>query len=307
MKTASIELGAPPRPRHRPVALLHAVVVTARPRQWVKNALVLAAPLAAEVLRERTALVHVAIAFVVLCIAASGTYFVNDVSDIAADRLHPTKRLRPVAAGLLPAPLALILGIGLLAGALGLSTVLGLAFAGVVLTYIALTVAYSMWLKMIPVVDVAAVASCYLLRAIAGAVAVPVAVSPSFLLVASFAALFIVVGKRHGDHLALDEDARPYRSTLTAYTPDFTSQLVAASLTATLLSYAEWAFTLDVGERGIPWVACSVLPFTVGMLRATQLVVRGEGVDPERLLADPGLVAAGVTVAFLLVAGLYLW
>ena len=91
------------------------------------------------------------------------------------------------------------------------------------------------------------------------------------------------------------------------YTPDFTSQLVAASLTATLLSYAEWAFTIDVGERGIPWVACSVLPFTVGMLRATQLVVRGEGVDPERLLADPGLVAAGVTVASLLVAGLYLW
>ena len=105
MKTASIELGAPPRPRHRPVALLHAVVVTARPRQWVKNALVLAAPLAAEVLRQRTALVHVGIAFVVLCVAASGTYFVNDVTDIAADRLHPTKRLRPVAAGLLPAPL----------------------------------------------------------------------------------------------------------------------------------------------------------------------------------------------------------
>ena len=307
MRTSAIEVGAPSRPSHHPTAILHAIVVTARPRQWVKNALVLAAPLAAEVLRQRTALEHVAIAFVVLCIAASGTYFVNDVSDIAADRLHPTKRLRPVAAGLLPAPLALTLGIALLAGALGLSTVLGVAFLSVVATYIALTVAYSMWLKMIPVVDVVAVASCYLLRAIAGAVAVPVAVSSSFLLVASFAALFIVVGKRHGDHLALDDDARPYRSTLTAYTPDFTSQLIAASLTATLLSYAEWAFTIDVGEGGLPWVACSVLPFAVGMLRATQLVVRGEGVDPERLLVDPGVLAAGVTVACLLVAGLYLW
>jgi decaprenyl-phosphate phosphoribosyltransferase len=289
------------------MSLAHAVVVTARPRQWVKNALVLAAPLAAEVLRQRTALEHVAIAFVVLCMAASGTYFLNDVTDIAADRLHPTKRLRPVAAGALPVSIAISIGVGLLAGALGLGTVLGLGFAAVVMTYIALTVAYSIWLKLIPVVDVAAVASCYLLRAIAGAVAVPVAVSPSFLLVASFAALFVVVGKRHGDHLALDADSRPYRSTLTAYTPDFTSQLIAASLTATLLAYAEWAFSIDVGEGGVPWVACSVLPFTVGMLRATQLVVRGEGVDPERLVADPGLALAGVAVASLLVAGFYLW
>jgi decaprenyl-phosphate phosphoribosyltransferase len=305
MRTSPIELGAPSRRAHRPTALVHAIVVTARPRQWIKNALVLAAPLAAEVLRQRTALEHVAIAFVVLCVAASGTYFVNDVSDIAADRLHPTKRLRPVAAGLLPAWLALTFGIGLLVGALALSTVLGLAFTSVVVVYTALTVAYSMWLKMIPVVDVAAVASCYLLRAIAGAVAVPVAVSQSFLLVASFAALFVVVGKRHGDHLALDADARPYRSTLTAYTPDFTTQLIAATLTATLLAYASWAFSIDV-EGGVPWVACSVLPFTVGMLRATQLVVRGEGVDPERLLVDPGLLMAGAAVALLLVAGLYL-
>ena len=187
-----------------------------------------------------------------LCVAASGTYFVNDVTDIAADRLHPTKRLRPVAAGLLPAPLTLILGIGLLAGALGLSTVLGLAFAGVVLACIALTVAYSMWLKMVPVVDVAAVASCYLLRVSPARSPCPLSSAPRFCCVASFGALFIVVGKRHGDHLALDQDERPYRSTLTAYTPDFTSQLVTASLTATLLSYAEWAFTLDVGERWHP-------------------------------------------------------
>ena len=229
---------------------------------------------------------HVAVVFVVLCIAASGTYFVNDVSDIAADRLHPTKRLRPVAAGILPAPLALILGIGLLAAALGLSTVLGVAFAGVVLTYIALTVAYSMWLKMVPVVDVAAVASCDPLAVIAGAVAVPVVVSPSFLLVASFAALFVVVGKRHGDHLALDEDVWPYRSTLTV-TRRLHEPAGRGEPHRDAALYAEWAFTLDVGERASRGVACSVLPFTVGTLRATQLVVRGEGVEPERLLVGP--------------------
>ena len=284
-------------------SLARGLVITARPRQWIKNGLVLAAPLAAEVLHHRTVLERVAIAFLALCMAASGTYFVNDVTDIDSDRTHPTKRNRPVAAGTVPVGLALTVGIGLLVLALGTATALGFAFVGVVATYIALTVSYSTWLKMIPVVDIAAVASGFLLRAIAGAVAV----SPAFLLVASFGALFVVVGKRHGDQLALDVDAAPYRATLAAYTPEFTSQLVAASLTATLVCYAMWAFNTDLGESGVPWVACSMLPLTVGMLRATQLVVRGEGVDPERMLADPGLlIAAGVMVA-MLIAGLYIW
>jgi decaprenyl-phosphate phosphoribosyltransferase len=289
------------------IGLTKALIRTARPRQWIKNGLVLAAPLAAEVLSERAVAARVTVAFVALCVAASGTYFVNDVTDIAADRVHPTKRLRPVAAGAISIRLALAVGIALLVSALAIAAMLGPAFVGVVALYIALTVAYSTWLKMVPVVDVAAVASGFLLRAIAGAVAAEVAVSASFLLVSSFAALFIVVGKRHGEQLALPRGAPPYRATLTAYTPEFTSQLVSASLTATLVSYAAWAFSLDVGEGGLPWVALSVLPFTVGMLRATQLVVRGDGADPEQMLFDPGLVLAGTAVGALLVAGLYLW
>ena len=299
--TATSEVRAPR------ASLARGLVTTSRPRQWIKNGLVLAAPLAAEVLRQRTVLEHVVVAFVALCVAASGTYFVNDVTDIDADRSHPTKRKRPVASGVVPVPLALTVGIALLVLALGIAAVLGLAFVAVVATYVALTVSYSTWLKMIPVVDIAAVASGFLLRAIAGAVAVPVAVSPPFLLVASFGALFVVVGKRHGDQLALDVDAAPYRATLAAYTPEFTSQLVAASLTATLVCYAMWAFNTDLGESGVPWVACSMLPFTVGMLRATQLVVRGEGVDPERMLGDPGLLVAGGLTVAMLIAGLYLW
>lgn len=291
----------------RQMGLTRALVRTARPRQWIKNALVLAAPLAAEVLSERAVAARVAVAFVALCVAASGTYFVNDVTDYAADRVHPTKRLRPVAAGAISVRLALTVGILLLVSALAISATLGPAFVGVVALYIALTVAYSTCLKMIPVVDIAAVATGFLLRAIAGAVAAQVAVSASFLLVASFAALFIVVGKRHGEQLALPQGATPHRATLSAYTPEFTSQLVSASLTATLVSYAAWAFSLDLGEGGLPWVALSVLPFTVGMLRATQLVVRGDGADPEQMLFDPGLIIAGAAVGALLVAGLYLW
>ena len=289
------------------VSLARGLVITARPRQWIKNVLVLAAPLAAEVLHHRTVLEHAVTAFVALCIAASGTYFVNDVTDIDSDRNHPAKRNRPVAAGVVSVRLALTVGITLLLFALAVSVVLGPAFVAVVATYIALTVSYSTWLKMIPVVDIAAVATGFLLRAIAGAVAVPVALSSAFLLVASFGALFVVVGKRHGDQLALDVDVAPYRPTLAAYTPEFTSQLVAASLTATLVCYAMWAFNTDLGEAGVPWVACSMLPFTVGMLRATQLVVRGEGVDPERMLADPGLLVAGGLTFAMLVAGLYVW
>jgi decaprenyl-phosphate phosphoribosyltransferase len=295
------ELGAPR------TSLARGLVATARPRQWAKNILVFAAPLAAEVLRERTVIARLAVAFVALCIAASGTYFVNDVTDRKADRGHPIKRQRPVATGALSVSVALAVGLALLLIAFGVAATLGPAFLAVIAAYVVLTLLYSVWLKLIPVVDIAAVATGFLLRAIAGAVAVPVPISTSFLLVASFGALFVVVGKRHGDRLAVDVDAAPHRPTLAAYTPEFTAQLVSASLTATLVCYATWAFALDVGEGGIPWVAWSVLPFTVGMLRATQLVVRGEGIDPERMAEDPGLLLAGVTVVLLLVAGLYVW
>ena len=283
------------------VSAVHGLWRTARPHQWIKNGLVGVAPLAAGQLTSPVTIVRIMIAVAVMCLAASGTYLLNDV---AADRRHPTKRLRPVAAGIVGERTASVGGVVLLAAALVVAATLGWSFAVVVATYVVLTVSYTKWLKHVPIVDIVAVASGFLLRAIAGAVATSVAVSGPFLLVASFGALFLVVGKRFGEQAGLGEHAAAHRPTLAAYTPAFLSQLVSVSLCATLLTYAMWAFTLDLGEGGgIPWAAVSVLPFAVAMLRAAQLVIRGDGADPADLLRDDGLkAAAAVTLVLVLLA-----
>ena len=279
---------------------------SARPHQWIKNGLVAVAPLAAGQLTSSATIVRITIAVASMCLAASGTYLLNDVADAAADRIHPIKRLRPVAAGVVCQRTASVGGVVLLISALVVAATLGWGFAAVVGLYVALTVSYTRWLKHVPIVDIVAVTSGFLLRAIAGAVATSVAVSGPFLLVASFGALFLVVGKRYGEQLRLGDDAGTHRPTLAAYTPAFLTQLLSVSLCATLVTYAMWAFTLEIGEGGgIPWAAVSVLPFAVAMMRAAQLVSRGDGADPADLLHDDGLKAAAAATLVLVLLAVY--
>jgi decaprenyl-phosphate phosphoribosyltransferase len=291
---------------YRVGSVARGLVRAARPRQWVKNLLVLAAPFTAEVLLDTRVVARLVIATAALCLAASSTYLLNDVIDASADRLHPTKRHRPIAAGVVPPRVALGASVALVIGAVAVGSVLGAAFAGLVIAYLTLTVSYSSWLKRIPIVDVLAVASGFLLRAVAGAVAVGVTATTSFLLVASFGSLFLVVAKRHGERFHLGPNPAT-RAALVAYTPELTGQLLSISVTATLVSYATWAFGLDRGEGGLPWMALSVLPFAAGMLRALQLALRGDGADPEDLLRDRGLMLAGAAVGLLAILGLYVW
>ena len=291
---------------HRTGSVARGLVRAVRPRQWVKNLLVIAAPFTAEVLLQPGVVARLVIATASLCLAASSTYLLNDVIDASADRLHPTKRHRPIAAGVVPPRVALVASLALLVGAIAVGSILGLTFAGLVVTYITMTIAYSSWLKRIPIVDVLAVASGFLLRAVAGAVAAGVTTTSAFLLVASFGALFLVIAKRHGERFHLGPNAAT-RAALAAYTPELTGQLLSISVTATLVCYATWAFGLDRGEGGLPWTALSVLPFTAAMLRALQLAVRGDGADPEDLLRDRGLLLAGGAVGLLTLLGLYIW
>jgi decaprenyl-phosphate phosphoribosyltransferase len=276
----------------------------ARPRQWVKNLLVFAAPLAAEVLLDRRVVVRLVIATAALCLAASSTYLLNDVIDASADRLHPTKRHRPIAAGVVSPRVALAASAILLIGAVAVGSVLGATFAGLVVAYITLTISYSSWLKRIPFVDVLAVASGFLLRAVAGAAAAGVPATGPFLLVVSFGALFLVIAKRHGERHLLGPGAET-RAALAAYTPELTSRLLSISVAATVVSYASWAFGFDHGESGVPWMALSVLPFVAAMLRALQLALCGTGADPEDLLRDRVLLLAGAAVGLLTFLGLY--
>ncbi|MGH3946189.1 MAG: decaprenyl-phosphate phosphoribosyltransferase, partial [Pseudonocardiaceae bacterium] len=175
------------------------LVRTMRPRQWLKNVLVLAAPFAGGYLFELHVLTAVGIAFVAFSLAASGVYLVNDVNDVEADRAHPIKRNRPIAAGVVAPPLALAVAVLLFAGAIGVSFLASPDLALVTVVYIAVQISYCLWLKHQPVVDIAIVASGFLLRAIAGGAAAEIELSQWFLLVAAFGSLFMVAGKRYAE------------------------------------------------------------------------------------------------------------
>ncbi len=175
----------------------------ARPHQWLKNVLVVAAPGAAGVLLRPEVLGRAAIAFAAFCLVSSGTYLLNDAMDVHADRLHPRKRHRPVASGVVSLGLARIAAAVLLAAGVGLGLVANVWLAVVLAVYVVLMQAYSTVFKKVAVIELAIVSSGFVIRAIAGGVATDVPISTWFLIVTSFASLFIVVGKRHAEQLTL--------------------------------------------------------------------------------------------------------
>ena len=295
-----------------PGQVLDGLLRTARPKQWVKNLLVFAAPGAAGVIDQAEPLADAIIAFAAFCMAASGTYMLNDVADREADALHPTKRDRPVASGLVPPGTATAVGVGLIVGAVALGLLADWHLSVVVALYVAVTTAYSHWLKHIVILDVVAVASGFVLRAIGGAAATGVPVSDWFFIVTSFGSLFVVTGKRQGEvgDLAEEEgDAGDVRATLEEYPPSFLAYLRTVSSGVMLVAYCVWAFDASfvAGEGSIPWFELSILPFVVAVLRYSLLLDRGEGGTPEELFfRDRPLQLAGVVWAAVYGTAVYL-
>jgi decaprenyl-phosphate phosphoribosyltransferase len=190
-------LPAEPERRRRVTALL----VATRPRQWLKNLLVVAAPLAAGTLLHEPVLVRTACALVAFCLQSGAVYLVNDVVDADSDRRHPVKKLRPVAAGVVTPAVALVTAGVLTASAMAVSLVVGWRLAAVLCVYVACSLAYTLAIKAQPVFDLALVTAGFVLRAVAGGVAGDVPLSQWFLLVVSFGSLFMVAGKRYADAL----------------------------------------------------------------------------------------------------------
>jgi decaprenyl-phosphate phosphoribosyltransferase len=193
--------------------------VALRPRQWLKNLLVFAAPLAAGQVFVPDILLPTVIAFVAFCLVSSATYLINDVRDIEVDRQHPTKRTRPIAAGQVKVPVAIGTAAVLTVAALAIAWWDRPELAGVVLAYFAFTLSYSLALKNEPVIELALLAMGFLLRAIAGGIASNLPISQWFLIVAGFGSLFMAAGKRYCeltrrarvDGSAADLRARPTR------------------------------------------------------------------------------------------------
>lgn len=284
-----------------------AMVVAARPRQWIKNLLVFAAPAAAGVLSEQTALLQTLAAFACFCLAASGTYYLNDAADVDADRRHPKKRFRPIAAGEIAVGPARIMGAVAIVASVGLASLVNWHLAVVVGAYVATTTAYSLWLKHVAVVDVVGVAAGFVLRAIAGAAAVDVPISNWFFIVASFGSLFMVVGKRRAEIAEMGADAASTRSTLGTYSTEFLVQLQTISTSVVLVGYCLWAFE-KAAESGAstPWFQASIVPFALAILRYGLLVDTGHGGAPEDVvLSDRALQLMGLIWLIVFSAGVY--
>ena len=257
----------------------------ARPKQWVKNLLVFAAPGAGGVLDHGSSLWRTLVTFVAFCLTSSGTYFWNDLLDIHHDRKHPTKQHRPIASGAIPTGVGRLAGSFLLLAGIGLAATTRWQTALVVAGYAVLTSLYSTVLKHIAVVDLVAVASGFVLRAVAGAVATDVPMSKWFLLTISFASLFIVAGKRYAELRDLGDDAQT-SSKLNDYSLGFLRIVLSVSCGAALVTYCIWAFdTREAAGSTWPFYELSIIPMGTALLRYTLILEQGHGAAPEEIIA----------------------
>ncbi len=284
---------------------VNGLVRLARPKQWSKNVLVAAAPLAADQLFTLSVVGTTIAAFVCFCLAASSVYMINDVLDVAADRAHLQKRYRPVAAGTVSARAAVICAV--ICAAASLAIPLALAnpnLALVLLAYLALQAAYVWKLKHEAVFDIATIASGFLLRAIAGGVAASIPISHAFLIVVSFGALFMAVCKRYSEIINHDQTNGNTRKSLAQYTPSYLRILLAVSGTITLVGYVMWAFELNTRQpQGPPYAVISIIPFTLAVMRYIKDADSANVEAPEdALLADNGLLVLGLIWLALFVA-----
>jgi decaprenyl-phosphate phosphoribosyltransferase len=282
------------------------IVRTARPRQWIKNILVFAAPLASARLVEPQIFLATLLAFFAFCASASAIYFLNDALDVEADRAHPRKRNRPIASGIVSVPLAVGTAVVLLLLGLAIAAFGGWQLVIVVVIYDAIQIAYCFWLKHQPILDIAVVSTGFLLRMIAGGAATGIELSQWFLLVAVFGSLLMVSGKRYAEILANPDLQGEVRGSLKGYSRTYLAFIWHTAATIVVLGYSLWAFEPATGSVDI-WLSISVAPFVLAVLRYAQHIDRGDAEAPEDIAVhDRMLQAFALLWLVLLALGIYL-
>ncbi|GAB3705382.1 decaprenyl-phosphate phosphoribosyltransferase [Amycolatopsis oliviviridis] len=289
--------------------LVGGIIKTARPRQWVKNVLVFAAPFFAfSKSTDRTGLLIAAlIAFAAFSLVASSVYLINDAVDVEADKAHPTKRNRPIAAGIVPVPVAYVSAVVFFALGLGISFFASWQLAVVLAVYEAVQLGYCFGLKHQPVVDLAIVGSGFLMRSIAGGVAAGIALSQWFLLVTAFGSLFMVAGKRYAEIMLFERTGAKIRSSLKKYSASYLRFVWATSAAILIMSYCLWAFEIRQVEHDSVWAVVSMVPFVVAVLRYAVDVDGGNAGEPEEIaLKDRVLQVLGASWVVTLFLSFYL-
>jgi decaprenyl-phosphate phosphoribosyltransferase len=274
---------------------LKALVSAMRPQQWIKNGLIVVAPAAAGVIKHPSVIRHTVAAFIAFCCVSSAMYLFNDLRDIEADRQHPTKQFRAIPSGQLP--------FGVVKGAAAVLLVAGFAIPFalwhpwqlllVLALYVLITVNYIVWLKNVVIIELAAVASGFILRAYAGAAASHIYASTWFLVVISFGALFLVIGKRTSE--LETHGAGATRKVLAQYTPGFLHSALTLSATVVVTGYCLWAF--DTSSTGLSSIhhhvvpiRLSVVPVVLAMLFIIRSSESTDGEAPEDLLLHNRIV-----------------
>jgi decaprenyl-phosphate phosphoribosyltransferase len=274
-------------------AVVTGLLALLRPKQWVKNLLVGAAPLAAGSILEPGVAWATFVAFVAFVLASSATYCLNDVLDADSDAQHPTKRQRPIPSGRV--------GRGAAAALAGLLAVAAVAVAvpgwlrWVVVGYLALQVAYSALLKHQPVIELGLVSGGFILRAIAGGAATGLPISQWFLIVTGFASLFVVTGKRLSELTWAQGAGSVVRRSLTYYPLSYLRMLLGISASVTVAGYCLWAFETSSGRPGAVWSTVSIIPLVLALFRFALDTDHGRVEEPEEVvLHDPVLLSLGV-------------
>ncbi len=283
-----------------------AVLRTARPRQWPKNLLVFAAPLAGTSLGRRDGLAYALVAAAAFCVASVAVYLVNDVADAERDRRHPVKRHRPIAAGELSKSHAVAVAVACIAVAVAAGFAIRTPLLSVIIGgYVASSLLYSLVLKHIPVVELLFVASGFVLRALGGAAATRVPPSGWFLLVCSLGALLVATAKRYTEMAVLGPDAIRHRPSMRWYRPAALRLTQRITAIAMITAYVLWAMGEHRGWiRG--WHLASALPLAGTLIRFDHLTAQATPRPVEDLLArDVPMVLLEIVWLLTFVTGLW--
>ncbi|MCX5769002.1 MAG: decaprenyl-phosphate phosphoribosyltransferase [Candidatus Hydrogenedentes bacterium] len=279
-----------------PVVVLMQLFKSLRAYQWSKNLLLFAALVFARQLHVPDQLRKSVVAFLAFCAASSAMYLLNDILDVNQDRLHPEKCKRPIAGGNLPIPLAGVAAVVLGAVAGVMSWYLGRGFLGIMAVYVFITVAYSLGLKNVFLLDVLVISIGFVIRALAGAVALDVAFSNWLMVCTLFLALFLSLSKRRHEIQLLEEEAVNHREVLGHYTVEYLDSLNLVVACATLITYTIYTCSPEVVERLGTDRLYLTLPFVVyGLFRYLYLLhVNTHGGDPARTLIKDKYLAVTV-------------
>ena len=277
----------------RAQSTLGLLLVSMRPEQWTKNLLVLAGVAFGGRLLEPSAVTIALAAFAIFCVLSGAVYVFNDVADRDADRNHPLKRERPIASGHLSTTTAVTAGVVLAAGGIAAAFAIGTLFALIAATYVAALVLYSIALKHVVIVDVLVIAAGFVLRAIAGAVAVDVPIGHWLLVCTTLLALFLALSKRRHELTLLAEGATDHRRILEEYSPYLLDQMIGVVTASTLIAYTVYATSPDTAARLGTAKLGLTIPFVLyGIFRYLYLVhqKRGGGSPAAMLLTDRPLL-----------------